>query len=54
MLVVAAGLAYAGRRFFWQAVAVTADAVEEVADAVEDAAEELGESARTRTDGGSS
>jgi glutamine synthetase adenylyltransferase len=50
-LVAAAGIAYVGRRLFWQAVAVTAEAVEEVADAVEDAAEDLGEAARARADG---
>jgi choline dehydrogenase-like flavoprotein len=50
-LLAAAGLAYAGRRLFWQAVAVTAEAVEEAADAVEDAAEDLGEAARARADG---
>ena len=50
-LVAVAGLAYAGRRLFWQVVAVTAEAVEEAADAVEDAAEDLGEAARARAEG---
>ena len=50
-LLAAAGLAYAGRRLFWQAVAVTAEAVEEAADAVEDVAEDLGEAARARAEG---
>jgi hypothetical protein len=52
-LVAAAGLVYVGRRLFWRAVAVTAEAVEEVADTIEDAAEDLGETARTRADGDS-
>jgi hypothetical protein len=50
-LLVVAGLAYAGRRLFWQALAVTAEAVEEAADAVEDVAEDLGEAARARANG---
>jgi hypothetical protein len=53
-LVAAAGIAYAGKRLFWQAVAVTAEAVEGVADTIEDAAEDLGEAARARVDGGQS
>jgi hypothetical protein len=53
-LVAAAGIAYAGRRLFWQAVAVTAEAVEGVADTIEDAAEDLGEAARARVNGGQS
>jgi hypothetical protein len=53
-LVAVAGAAYLGRKLFWQAVAVTADAVEGVADTIEDAAEDLGETARARVDGGSS
>jgi hypothetical protein len=52
-LVATAAVAYAGRKLFWQAVAVTAEAVEGVADTIEDAAEDLGESARARVDGGS-
>jgi hypothetical protein len=44
------GLAYAGRRRLWQAVAVAADAVEEVADTVEDAAEDLRDAARARAE----
>jgi hypothetical protein len=51
-LVATAALAYAGRKLFWQAVAVAADAVEEVADTIEDAAEDLGETARARANGG--
>ena len=51
-LVATAALAYAGRKLFWQAVAVAADAVEDVADTIEDAAEDLGETARARADGG--
>jgi hypothetical protein len=50
-LLAVAGIAYAGRRFFWRALAVTAEAVEEAADAVEDVAEDLGEAARARADG---
>jgi hypothetical protein len=50
-LLAVAGLAYAGRRFLWRAVAVTAEAVEEAADAVEDVAEDLGEAARARAEG---
>jgi hypothetical protein len=50
-LLAVAGLAYAGRRLFWQAVAVAAEGVEEVADTMEDAAEDLGEAARARTNG---
>lgn len=46
-----AAVAYAGRKLFWQAVAVAADAVEEVADTIEDAAEDLSEAARSRADG---
>jgi 1-aminocyclopropane-1-carboxylate deaminase/D-cysteine desulfhydrase-like pyridoxal-dependent ACC family enzyme len=41
-------LAYVGRRRLWKAVAVAADAVEEVADTVEDAAEDLAEAAAAR------
>jgi hypothetical protein len=51
-LVASAALAYAGRKLLWQAVAVAADAVEDVADTIEDAAEDLGETARARADGG--
>jgi glutamine synthetase adenylyltransferase len=51
-LVAVAATAYVGRRLFWRAVAVTAEAVEEVADTIEDAAEDLGEVARARVDGG--
>jgi hypothetical protein len=50
-LLAVAGLTYAGRRLFWQAVAVAADAVEEAADTIEDAAEDLGEAARARANG---
>lgn len=53
-LVAVAGAAYLGRKLFWQAVAVTAEAVEGVADTIEDAAEDLGETARARVDGGTS
>jgi len=41
-------LAYWGRRRLWQAVAVTADAVEEVVDSVEDVAEDVRDFARER------
>lgn len=51
-LVATAVVAYAGRKLFWKAVAVAAEAVEEVADTIEDAAEDLGETARTRANGG--
>ena len=51
-LAATAGLVYVGRKLFWKAVAVTAEAVEEVADTIEDAAEDLGETARSRADGG--
>ena len=44
------GLAYAGRRRLWKAVAVVADAVEEVADTVEDAAEDVRDAARARAE----
>ena len=40
--------AYAGRRRLWQALALAADAVEEVADTIEDAAEDLGDAAKER------
>jgi aryl-alcohol dehydrogenase-like predicted oxidoreductase len=50
-VVATAVLAYAGRKLFWQAVAVAADAVEEVADTIEDAAEDLSETARARANG---
>jgi hypothetical protein len=53
-LVAVAGVAYAGRRVFWQAVAAAAEAVEEVADTIEDAAEDLGEAARARVNSGQS
>lgn len=44
------GLAYVGRRRLFQALAVFADAVEEVADTVEDAAEDVRDFARARAD----
>ena len=47
-----AALAYVGRRWLWQGVAVVADAVEEVADTVEDAAEDLADAARERAAAG--
>jgi hypothetical protein len=43
-------LAYFGRRRLWKAVAVAADAVEEVVDTVEDAAEDVRDFARARAD----
>jgi hypothetical protein len=49
---VAGTLAYAIKRRGWGALAVTADAVEEVADTVEDAAEDLGDAARSRAGNG--
>ena len=55
----AAVVGYAARRQLFRAVAVAADAVEEVADAVEDAAdavedaaEDLADAARARAEGG--
>jgi hypothetical protein len=53
--VAAAGLlalAYLARRRLWQALAVAADAVEEVADTVEDAAEDARDAARARAEAG--
>ena len=50
-LVGVAALAFVGRRLFWQAIAITAEAVEEVADTIEDAAEDLRDTARARVDG---
>ena len=47
-LAAAAAAAYAGRRRVFQAIAVAADAVEEVADTVEDAAEDLAGAGRGR------
>ncbi|MDQ3777770.1 MAG: hypothetical protein M3310_02720 [Actinomycetota bacterium] len=46
-------LAYRGRRWLLQGVAVAADAVEEVADTIEDAAEDLADAARERAASGS-
>jgi hypothetical protein len=43
-------LAYVGRRRLFQALAVAADAVEEVADTVEDAAEDVRDYARARAE----
>jgi hypothetical protein len=42
------GLAYMARRNLWRALAIFADAVEEVADTVEDAAEDVRDAARER------
>jgi aryl-alcohol dehydrogenase-like predicted oxidoreductase len=50
-LVGVAALAFVGRKLFWQAVAISADAVEEIADTIEDAAEDLSDAARARADG---
>ncbi len=57
-IVLAGGLAYAGRRRLWQMLALAADAVEEgadliedAADFVEDAAEDLADAARERAEG---
>jgi hypothetical protein len=50
-IVAAGALAFVGRRLFWQAIAITAEAVEEVADTIEDAAEDLRDTARARADG---
>ena len=50
-VVATAVLAYGCRKLFWQAVAVAAEAVEEVADTIEDAAEDVRETARARADG---
>jgi hypothetical protein len=44
-------LAYVARQRLWQALAIAADAVEEVADTVEDAAEDLAEAAQARAGG---
>ena len=44
------GLTYMARRRLWQALAIFADAVEEVADTVEDAAEDVRDAARARAE----
>lgn len=46
------GLAYMARRNLWRALAIFADAVEEVADTVEDAAEDMRDAARERAEAG--
>ena len=43
-------LTYLARRNLWRAIAVFADAVEEVADTVEDAAEDVRDAARARAE----
>lgn len=50
-LIGVAALAFVGRKLFWQAIAISADAVEEIADTIEDAAEDLSDAARARADG---
>lgn len=46
------GLTYLARRNLWRALAIFADAVEEVADTVEDAAEDVRDTARARAEAG--
>jgi hypothetical protein len=46
------GLTYMARRRLWQAIAIFADAVEEVADTVEDTAEDVRDAARERAEAG--
>ena len=48
-----AALAFFARRRFFGALALAADAIEEVADTIEDAAEDLGDAARARAGGDS-
>jgi hypothetical protein len=45
-------LTYMARKRLWQAIAIFADAVEEVADTVEDAAEDVRDAARERAEAG--
>jgi hypothetical protein len=45
-------LTYLARRNLWRAIAIFADAVEEVADTVEDAAEDIRDTARERAEAG--
>lgn len=45
-------LTYLARRNLWRALAIFADAVEEVADTVEDAAEDVRDAARARAEAG--
>jgi divalent metal cation (Fe/Co/Zn/Cd) transporter len=45
-------LTYLARRNLWRALAIFADAVEEVADTVEDAAEDVRDAARARAESG--
>ena len=48
-----AALAFVARRRLFSALALAADAIEEVADTIEDAAEDLGDAARSRAGGDS-